>query len=285
MVCKILIETYVSFGGMFRAKNLIVGVVKEVDMTIKKIMGILILVVNGGLIFSMAPDYDVDDNFFRPRRDVYDMSGLGVGGFRRETNEEYARRLEEEDREEYRERYAQEQAEEDARKAAEERARQQAFQRRIRRFRNRFKKKEDTTALPKAIRKTDLVGIARILKRLQEGELVDDTGDSGLCPLNLALWVGSAPAVMLLLDRGANLFMYDVDGNNALHTAVIAKKPALLTILLAAAKNHFSNEIKQLLDEENNYGYTALALAKELKDTQCEEILKGYMPWWLRIFS
>lgn len=231
------------------------------------------LLGSSGSSFPMGGDYDTYECMWRPRWDVNDMDG----GTRRETDEEYARRIEEEDRE-YEERYAQQKAEEEAR--------QKAFQKKIRGFRNRFKKRKDTPALHKAIRKNDIAAITRALKSLKQKEKVNEAGESGLCPLNLAVWAESPTAIMLLLDNNANLFMDDEDGNTPIHTAVIAENAAMLAILLTAAENQFGWDIyPDLLQEKNKDGYTPLELAKALGDTKTEELLKRYMPWWRRIFS
>lgn len=253
------------------------------NISMSRVVAIVIFFVGCcGLVFVMGGDDFVED-LLRPRLDVYDSSGCLGGGYRRETDEEYTSRIEEEDRD-FDERYALKEAKEDACRKAKEKACREAFQKRIEKFRASFKKGKDTSALHRALRKADFVAVVRSIKRARDPrKLVNNWGESGLCPLNIAVWTGSAAAIAFLLENEANLFMGDRDGNNALHTAVIANKPGILAVLLTAAKNEFVN-ISGLLSRENSDGYTPLTLAKALKATECEELLNKELSWWERLF-
>lgn len=82
----------------------------------------------------------------------------------------------------------------------------------------------------------------------------------GMTPLDFALWEGPLDAARLLLDKGADPNLADVDGNNALHYALVHGNPGAVPLLLEhgakadkpgllhSALKHGRETVKRLLD-------------------------------------
>lgn len=113
-----------------------------------------------------------------------------------------------------------------------------------------------------------------VLKTLIEaGGEVDATGDRGRTPLMAAAFRGLKATFMTLLDAGANPYMRDNSGRNALmHAAEGAfwtyRKSGYIAIF------HKLIELETDLMEKNNSGSTALAIARRNKCKDLMQLLK-----------
>ena len=92
----------------------------------------------------------------------------------------------------------------------------------------------------------------------QNGIPVDVADALGLTPLMMAAKDGNAKVVKMLLRRGANVAAIDKFGRSALHHSVSSLSEEVLKLLLDTGKSD--------LEAREKFGYTALDLAKQMRD-------------------
>ena len=101
---------------------------------------------------------------------------------------------------------------------------------------------------------------------------VHATDDYGLTALHVAAWTGNIPAMIMLLQAGADAFRVDSYGRTALHIAALrGHSPAMAKILVTsvdiAARRHcktvvcLDDHIRKLLNTSDIYDQTAFQLA------------------------
>jgi ankyrin repeat protein len=93
---------------------------------------------------------------------------------------------------------------------------------------------------------------------------VNAASTEGYSPLILAVRGGHGELVQYLLQNGAHLAGTDANGLNALHHAVLSKRPALLELALGEARDcRDGTPLGDLLAAVDRQGLTPLALATE----------------------
>ena len=88
-----------------------------------------------------------------------------------------------------------------------------------------------------------------------KGAKVDAVDNKGQTPLMISIITGSAQGVSALINKQATITIKDMEGNNAMHHAVLCKRKKILGLLLQVKK------AKQLVTCCNNKGQSPIHLA------------------------
>jgi len=102
---------------------------------------------------------------------------------------------------------------------------------------------------------------------LSKGAEINDIDNKRQTPLMIAIMVGNAKIISVLLDNSADVSLRDLEGDNMLHCAITRKRIDILECLLKLPK------AEELVSQENNHGQTPFHRALKLGITSMVELM------------
>ena len=115
---------------------------------------------------------------------------------------------------------------------------------------------------------------SNVLAYILQNKLYDDINEQDnlkKTALLTAAEYGTSKNCELLLNHGANPFIKDFNQNTIFHLSINNSNNKTLKVLLKNVK-----DAKSILKDKNNDGYTALELARNMKNKKGAELLEYY---------